>query len=226
MKLVDSVKELLLKNSAGLFRDLWREDLGKIFTEVKHDLKELSKTGVEGLSSWRRGGYQFNVRESLADSAETLLVLKLLPNRLQKGFGHFKDDFRREFDALSDQKEKTIFVFKVVGALTAFTVGPLYGLRKDALGFSFPGIRLKNAFTRLLVAELVFRISRLFILRFLDQLLEQMSDEEEVKHLKYFQGILRDSKPGSEMEFEQNDSAVAIVDALKSFILTGVRNSR
>lgn len=222
MNLADSVKYILKNKSQNFVKELWKEDLKFILKDLGQDLTHLMKSGSTSLKSFKNSGYQFNIKEALESGSDSLLILKVLPGRIRKGFSLFKDEFIEELEKRPDQKQKTIFCLKVIGALSSFTVGTIYNLKIGKTDFSLVGLKRRNAFTRFLVAELIFKISQRLIQKFLIELESQVTDKDDLNHVRYFKELLADR---SMKELETSDSSIEMVDSLKTYIMKGQWNT-
>lgn len=223
MNIADSLKHIL-KNRGHVFSDFWKDDIKRILLEVSADLKNLYGESRSTINQVRKDGLKFNVQEMLDAGADSLLIMKIMPSRIKDGFQFFKEELSSELEALPDQKQKTIFTLKVIGALTSFTVSTIYTIKKGAPDFKIKGLKKTNAFTQFLIAEIIFRISHSLIQKFLKELESHVTDPDELKHIHYFQELLRErvkkDNPDHE-EHQVNDRAIEIVENLKKYIMTG-----
>ncbi len=222
MNLADSVKYILKNKSQNFVKELWKEDLKIILKDLGQDFSHLVKSGSTSLKSFKNNGYQINIKEALESGSDSLLIIKVLPGRIRKGFSLFKDEFIEELENQPDQKQKTIFCLKVIGALSSFTVGTIYNLKIGKTDFSLVGLKRRNAFTRFLVAELIFKISQRLIQKFLIELETQLTDKDDLNHVRYFKELLADR---SLAKIETSDSSIEMVDNLKAYIMKGQWNT-
>jgi dsDNA-binding SOS-regulon protein len=227
MNLADSMKSVL-KNKSHVFSEFWKDDLKIVLTEVQNDLSRMVKDGKETIQSLKKDGIKINLKEMAESGADALLIFKVLPGRIKDGFTYFKDDLVEELESLPGQKQKTIFSLKVIGAVISFTIGIIYNIKKGRSDFSIKGLKRMNAFTQFIVAELVFKISQLILLRFLNEIEKQVTEPDELKHIRYFRELLSDrEKAEAENEVlssaEPGDRAIEIVEDLKKYIMTGKR---
>lgn len=231
MNLAESVKYVLKSKSQHLFGDFWRDDFKNILNEFKHDIAHLFKTSGQHFSQFRKEGLKISIREMLTSASDILAVFKIVPRRVKEGFKFFRDDFVSEIEKQSDQKQKTVYVLKVLGALSSFIIGAIYNLKVGQADFNFVGLKRKSAFTQFLVAELVFKISQVLIVRFLTEVEKHVEDPDELNNVRYFRALFSDrDKMESEREnlpedVPKDDPAIVIVDNLKSYIMTGKRLS-
>lgn len=228
MNLADSLKSVLKNRSHHIFNDLWKEDVLRILREIGNDVAHMAKSGVSSVRNIRQHGIKFNFKETLESGADALLILKVLPERIREAFKYFNYDFHDELEKISDPKLKKIFVLKVFGALTSFTIGSIYSVRKTATEFSMKGLRRRNAFTQFIIAEVIFKLSQLFIHKFLNEVEKLVTDEEDLKNIRYFKELVSDRSQMQEnanemQDLEVTDPAILVVQNLKNFIMTGKR---
>lgn len=222
MNLSESMKFVLRSKIPNIFSEFWKEDFKSILRDIQQDLGGILKSHPDekthgNLTEWR---------ESALDAAT---IIRHAPKRVKNGFAFFREDFLEELEKQKDSKEKTVFCLKVLGALTSFAVSAVYGVRRAKLNFSLPNRRSRNVFAQFLAAELVFKLSRLFIHRFILEVEKQISDPEELNKLKFYKIILNDKSANPLNELppgEPGDKAFEIVESLKNFILNGERRDQ
>lgn len=230
MNVAESMKHVLKNQSQALFTNFWKDDLKVILLEMKSDVRKLVSEGPSRFKSLKKKGFKNTITDVFEATVDTVTVFRLIPKRLKQGFQFFREDFLEELEKLEDQKLKTMFSLKVIGALSSFAVGAFYGFKKSQTDISFKGLRRKGAFTQYIVMELVFRVSHLFILRFINEIEKNITDQDESKKLKYFKRMLSDPKNvkpenGIEPSLEV-DKSFEIVEDLKNYVITGERNTR
>lgn len=228
MNLADSLKSVLKNKSHHIFSDMWKEDVTRIVRDIGTDIAQLAKSGAGSLRHIKQHGLKFNFKESLESGADALLILKVLPERIREAFKFFNYDFHDELEKIHDPKLKKIFVLKVFGALTSFTIGSIYTVRKSATEFSMKGLRRRNAFTQFIIAEVIFKLSQLFIHKFLHEVEKLVTDDEDLKNIRYFKELVTDRSQMQEnaekmQNLEETDSAILVVQNLKNYIMTGKR---
>jgi hypothetical protein len=220
MNVADSMKNVL-KHKSHLLTEHLKEDITLIMKEVSDDMSrmlEASKTSVKHLKKQK---IKITFQEVKDAASDGLVILKILPHRISEGFHYFKEDLISELDSFPDQKEKTLFSIKVIGALTSFTLGTVYNVKKGNLNFSINGLKKVNTFTQFVFAEIVFKITRLLLLRFLNEVEKGVSESEDVSNITYFKELL--SNKSDEDHAESGDPAIEIVENLKKYIMTGKR---
>lgn len=229
MNLADSVKYIIKNKSSHVVKELWKEDLKTIILDVANDLTYFMRRAPTSLKSFKKHKHKINAKELLESTADSLLIIKVLPGRIKRGFSFFKEDFLIEMEKLPDQKHKTIFVLKVFGAISGFAIGTFYNLNIGKTDFALVGLRRRNAFTRFLVAELIFKISRRMMQRFLNELEQVVSEKDDMDHVRYFKELLADRTKAMELikgnPIEPGDRAIEIVESLKTYIMKGHWNS-
>lgn len=228
MNIADSMKNVLRTKSQIIFNDIWRDDLKNILMDISDDISHMIKSGASSFKNLKRNKFRFNFKEMVDSGTDALLIFKVLPGRVKDGFMHFKDDLQHELEKLEDSKHKTFFCLKVFGALSSFTIGTIYGFKRGTADFTIKGLKRKNAFTQFIVAEIVFKISQLFIQRFLDEVEKEVNDPDELKNLRYFKELISsrsklENHKNSEPDELPGDPAIIIVENLKTYIMTGKR---
>jgi hypothetical protein len=226
MNLADSMKNVL-KHKSHIFTNFWKEDLMQIFTEVGHDFGDMIKNSGSSFKKLKENGVKVSAHEFMDSASDTILIFKVLPSRIKDGFHYFKEDLTSELEIQTDQKQKTIFSLKVIGALTGFTLGVIYNVKKGkSSDFSLKGLRRSNAFTQFIVAEIVFKVTQLIIQRFLIELEKEVTEPDDLKHIVYFRELLTNREKVDETALQlpaNGDRAIEIVDNLKKYIMTGKR---
>jgi hypothetical protein len=221
MNLTESMKYVFKNKGTNLLSDFWKEDLRSILREVKDDVTHAFNTSSDkkfrpNLSDWRDSAF------------DALTIIRHTPHRVKKGFAYFQEDFLKELENQKDSKEKAIFCLKVLGALTSFAISAAYGVRKARVDMYLPGIKnSRSAFTQFLLTELILKMSRLFIMRFISEVEKQISDVEELKKLDFFKKMLSENQKqdvDEVIEAMPGDKAFEIVESLKSYVMTGKKH--
>jgi hypothetical protein len=142
-------------------------------------------------------------------TSESFITAKALPARINEGFRFFRRDFFRQLELLSSNKEKMMFVTKVMGSLTSLLLGLMYhtNLRR-------------NNFTRLALRSIVFYTTRLYFIRFLEEVEKEMSSKDEAEGVFFLKELLLNQNYIPAFFLFENDS-IDIVENLKKYIMTG-----
>ncbi len=159
--------------------------------------------------------------------AQRIKKTKMIPTRIRKGLVYFKNDFTYQLELFSDQHQRTLFVFKVIGALATIFLTTVYNLQRSQRGLNFRKLRSPNFLANLVLAEIGFKYARILVLRILNEVEMKMKIGEDLAHLHYFKGLIMNNerpthKMGSIHE-SQSDPAIKIVENLKKYIMTGKR---
>lgn len=227
MNLAESMKHVLMAKGQMIFTQFWKDDLTLIARDFKKDFVDLGKSSRHKLKTLKRQSIKETALEIKESAVDTVLIFKVIPGRIRDGFIIFQDQLLAELESLPDQKQKTIFCLKVIGALGGSTLSAFRGMRKGGNSLNFSGLRIRNAFTHYVVTELVFKLSQVFILRFLSEVEKELTDEHDRKNIKFFKDILSDNARLEESELfhetplEPGDRALAIVEGLRNYIMTG-----
>lgn len=227
MNIVDSIKHVL-KNNEGesFFVMFWKKDLSVYLLEMGKTLKSAFGSKDSLMKSYKDKGLNGSLKGMKDSAVDTAIVLKNAPRRVQEAFSYFRDDLVRELEELPDQKQRAIFCMKIIGALTSFSLGAVQNIKRSRRDQPFLGLKNKNALTQFLMAEVVLKVSQLFILRFMSEIETQLDSEDEIRRLRYFKTLLKNAADPdfgpSDTDLDQ-DEAIHIVEALKNYILTGQR---
>lgn len=223
MNLSESILHVLRKESASVFKTLWKDDVKNVLVSIRRDFVEFYGSGHEFVRSLKKEGVKSTWKEARESLSETVDLIKVLPLRIRKGFQYFKDDFIEELENRPDPKEKTVFSLKVIGALTSYTLSGLYGVKKARTELRAPGLSQKKIFTKFLMAEIIFKVTQLFVLRFLEEVEKQELGNEDLKRISYFKNLLANPDAAEKEADLHQDEAIEIVDKLKYYILSGER---
>jgi hypothetical protein len=211
MKLGDAVKEVLKKRSGVVIKETLFQDSKWMLSFLRAEARALSQSGS-------------NIRALKASVQNALLgtkeLLRVLPARVRDGLNFFREDFLYELDQKTDGREKTEFCFKVLGALASDLAEMMYSFKAGKANLAFKGFRRSSPFTLLLAQALVLRFLTSFLHRLLSEVEAGVSDVKDRTRIKYLKDligrdILQVDSPG--------DEAIEIVEKLKNYILTGVR---
>lgn len=231
MNLAESMMFVLKNKSQNIFSSFWKNDVKLVLKDTKNDMGRLIKSGSGKFQEFKKQSFKENVADIKDSTLDAVTIFRVLPGRIKQGFIYFHEDLLNQLESLPEQKNKTIFCLKVIGVLSSFTLSALYGAQKTKSDLSLRGLKRTNAFTQMLAAELIMRISQVFVLRFITEVEGQMSDNKELKKLRYFKSLLSDGSKNVKVDalvdepLEEGDPAVVIVESLRTFILTGVRHS-
>ncbi len=227
MNLAESMKYVLKNKGQNLFSTFWKEDVKIVLKDMKKDMGQLVKSGSGKIKEFKKQSLKETVADIKDSALDAVTIFRILPSRIKQAFIYFREDLLKELEDLPEQKDKTIFCLKIIGVLSSFTLTALYGAKKTRGDLSLKGLKRTTAFTQMLAAELVMRVSQVFVLRFISEVESQMSDDEELKKLRYFKSLLSDGSKNfqafKDEPLEEGDAAVRIVESLRTFILTGVR---
>lgn len=222
MNIAESMKAIL-KDKTHIFTDYWKEDIKLVLEEVSKDFFHMASSGKETIKNLRHNGMQFSFKDVKEAASDVFVILKFLPGRIVTGIHYFKEDLTKEMEEQPDQKHKTVFVLKVLGALTSFTLGTLYQVKRGQVEFSIRGLKNRNLVTQFIFAEILFKLTSLFVHRLLNELDEHVSTDEEKENIAYFRQLLARRTENEEESVHDPDHAIQIVENLKNYIMTGER---
>jgi hypothetical protein len=227
MNLSESMKHVLKNKTQNLFSDFWKEDLKLIITDLKDDFTHFNKSGLSRLKSLKNFKLKDAAREVRESTVDTLEIFKIMPRRMKDAFTLFREEVLTEMEGLPDGKERAIFGLKLLGALGTSALGFFYGMKRASTGASFRGLRLRSAFAQYVISEFVFKVTQLFILRFLKEVEAELSEEGDVKRIRFFKDLLshqdkwEDGDLPDDTRLEPGDRALEIVESLKNYIIMG-----
>lgn len=216
MNLSEAMAHVLRHQGQSILQGFWKEDLAAILGGVLAEGSSLFRESRE-----KARGFSFTkVPSAIVESAREILeVSRVMPRRIRKGLENFQDDLMKELDQKSDAKEKAIFCLRIMGVLSSSTFGTFYSLRNSGKGLSLGNIKVKSALAKFLVAELVLRSLRLFFLRFLREVEKELTNKDDIDHVRYFQGLMGSESAPVENEIPVDDPAFRITDRLRRTIL-------
>lgn len=227
MNFADSLKHVLKYKTQNILSEFWKRDLKIILAGFGDDIAQMYKSGTSAFQQIRSEGMKISFAEVKDSLSDTLLILRVLPSRMKQGFVYLKEDLLTEMDKQTDAKQKAIFSFKILGALVSFTLGIFYNVQKGKAELNLRGLKRSNAFTKFIVAELIFKISQHFLLRILTEVEAELTESEDKKNIRYFRQLLsaRKDLPETSEKIIQGDSSLDIIENFKHFIMTGKRRS-
>lgn len=217
MNLADSIK-LVLKNGQSKINIFLNEDVKIILQDFFLDWIKSLRDYKFIAKRFKEVGIKVTLSDLAASIKNLIIIFKYLPKRIIEGLLYFRADFLDELENCDDPKEKTILSLKVFGALTHFIIKSFYEIKKGDTKIKIKGMSSINAITHLIIAELVFKITSLFLIRFFETLESQVSSEDAKNHFIYLKQLL------SKKEIDENlDISVLIVEKFKKYIMTGER---
>jgi hypothetical protein len=222
MNLSESVKFVLKNKAQNIFQLMVKEDLKKSIKEIPANVAAFTRYSNRAIR-------RFSVKESLSEVKSsvygTALLIKVIPQRTNEGMKFFFQDFNRELDQLSDPKERTVFCMKVLAGLSKFALSTAYDVGLGdikLLGFG----RSKVAYSRAIVAKLIFKTLQSFIVRFIDEVEKEIENQDDLNQLETLKKIVLDDSGNAIDKFfdgitDPDDRAFKLVDNLRSYIVTG-----
>lgn len=228
MNLADSLKHVLKNKSQHILSEFLSRDLKIILSNFGDDISKMYKSGKSSLKNLKNDGLKLSFKEMGESITDAFLIMKVMPGRIKEAFVYFKEDLLVELEQQTDPKGKALLSFKVLGALTSFILGVIYNVKRGQTEFSMKGLKHRNAFTKFIVAELIFKITQHFFLRFLQELEQELTDPDDLKNVRYFRQLLSDqAQPGEEsFDSDGGDRTIEMVEDFKHYILTGKRKDR
>ena len=194
---------------------------------IKEDIKNFSF--FEKLRKYKRHDFslKYSVDEFKNSIGSTVLIFKVLPNRIRNGFRLFTQDLLRELELLPDQKKKTIFSLKVLAGISQFALSSAYDLGVGESKLLRIG-KSKKLMTNMIISKIMFKTIQAFIVRLVTEMEKEVTDVEELKILQNFRNMILDDSVNAIDKFFDSmtvpgDQAFTIVENFKKYILTGER---
>jgi|SRR5690606_37361975 len=228
MNLTDAVKKVLKTKSKMILQNFWRDDLIVIFSEVGEDILSLGRVGKSSLLHLKKSNPKNSVVKILTTGKDVVVLFKVVPQRVKEGFKYFKQDFLEELEKLENSRQKSTFIIKTMGALVSMALPGLYKVRKTKKSFVVKNLKSKNAFVQFVFYQLAFKVTQLITYRFLEALEEELTDENDLKNIRYFKSLITGGSHNYERlnELEKSksgDPGFEILERFKHFIMTGER---
>lgn len=209
MSLTKSMKHIFIKKNHSTIKQFLTSDIKKFLQEIERDPRLFQL-----------------VKDIKISALDILEIMRVVPARIKTAYKLFKNDLLNELHSIPDSKHKTLFGLKVVGALSSFSVGTFVTAKNSKLGM-FPGIKKQNLATQLLIAHIILKVTHALVLHLIDELEENITDEEELKTLRYFRMILTNPAEWDKFQdtnqLNENDEAFKIVNSFKNYLMTGQR---
>ncbi len=219
MNLGEAMTSVLRTKGQNLIHDFWKEDLASIVGGV---LRDAASTFRDGKSKWKN----FSLREAPGKIAGTVAevyeITRVMPGRIKFGLSQFQSEMAEELDKKSDSREKALFCLQVIGILSSSTLSTYSNLRSPGKSLSIRRLKIRSAAAQFVLAELLLRSLKLFLLRFLKELEKEVTDEADLNHVRYFIRLLKDgSTPEDAPQGPGAEAAFKITENLKKNILNG-----
>lgn len=232
MNLSESMKHVLKNKTQSLFSEFWKEDIQLIISDLKADLIHFNKSGRSRLRALKDFRLKDGLRDVRESAVDTLEIFKVMPRRMKDAFSAFREEVLAEMEIMPEGKDRAIFGLKILGALGTSALGFFYGMKRASSSTRFKGIQVRNAFTQYIISEFVFKVTQLFILRFLKEVESELSEDGDVKKIRFFKELLSrqdrwdDENLPEGTALEPGDRALEIVENLKNYIINGSSNEK
>lgn len=219
MNLGEAVTHILRTRGQNLLRDFWKEDLSSVVGGVIADSVSLYRESRTGLLNFSLRKLPGTIGASARDLA---FVVRHTPGRIKRGLGEFQKDFLGELEKKPDRTEKALFCLRVLGILASTSVSAAYQLNKGkALGTV--KLRPRSVMAQFIVAELLARTLRLFVVRLLNEVEKEVTSASDLENVRYLRKILSEdgATPTELSDLAADDPAFRITEKLKKIILNG-----
>lgn len=219
MNLGEAMAFVMRTKGQSLIQNFWKEDLASIVGNVVGDAATAFR---EGKSKWKN----FSLKETPGRVANTFAeiyeISRVMPGRIRFGLSEFQKDMTEELDRKRDSREKALFCLQVIGILSRSTLSTYYNLRSPGKDLSIRRLQLRSALAQFVLAELLLRSLRLFLLRYLREVEKELAGEDDLNHVRYFIRLLKEGDtPEDAPQGPGVESAFRITERLKKNILNG-----
>lgn len=208
MDLSQAMKYVLKNRSANILSDF-----------KKNDLKKISQESF-GLLADKRITHPKHALKGLRSMFAGLVhILNGFPGRVKKGFTILKNEFLYELEKMPEQKDKTMFCLKFIGALSRMSLGSIYDLKTLKLGG-----KSKYTLLQMMLIGICLEAIKMILVRFLDEVEKVMTNSDEIKTIRYIKKMIWTHNPEPEMDWgpsQDNDRVFIMVENFKQFILHG-----
>ncbi len=219
MNLGEAMTFVLRSKGQGILQDFWKEDIIRVLSDVVSNSARLldgSRNSLRGVSLKELPG---NI---VSSGVEVIQISRVMPGRIKKALAGFQSDMIQELDLRNDPKEKAMLCLKVFGVLSSSTLGTFYNIPIPGKELSLGKFRIRSAFAKFLLAELVLRSVRAFLKRFLSEVEKELTDDADLIQVRYFRRILDGGEPeASPVGAGAEDPAFRMADKFRKTILNG-----
>lgn len=214
MNLSDSMRFVLRHRGPALLSNFWKEDLLSVCRDTYREIVDLK----------HKSKHKIITGEWKDSFIESFQIIKIIPRRVNQALAYLREDLALEFESRTDAKDRSLFCIQVFRELLKFCLSTFSTVQSGGyLGLG----KKRNQYTHLLMTRLIYRLSRSFILRFLDEVEGQMDAPEEKGQLRSFRAVLLDDSDLSIQkvidDFGAEDNVRSIVENFKKYVLTGER---
>jgi hypothetical protein len=217
MNIVESMKHVLKNKRKSIFSVLVKEDLFNYIKTISTDIASITKQR------------NFSVKNSFKIAKESvqdyLLLIKAIPQRVNDGSRIFGLEFISELEKLTDPKQKTVFCMKVLAGMSKLALSSAYDLGLGEAKLIGLG-KSRKMVANVVVTRVLFKAIQSFIIRFIEEIENEVTDPEELIKIRGFKETVLDYSGNAIDKFfdgvtDPGDRAFVIVDNFKRFVLTG-----
>ena len=220
MHLGEAMTFVLKTKGQTILQGFWKEDLVGILSDVVSNSARIFDGSRDRLKNVSLKELPGNILQA---SQEIIHISRVMPGRIKKGLSEFQDDLIHELDNRKDQKEKALFCFKLFGVLSSSTISTFYNIPVPGKG----RLRIRSAFAKFLIAELILRSLRTFLSRFLNEVEKELQLEGDIEHVRYFRRLMDGSEvAGENVGPTAEDPAFRMADKFRNTILNGDDETR
>lgn len=219
MNLGEAMAFVLRTKGQNIIQNFWKEDLASIVGDVVSDAVTAFR---DGKSIWRNLSLRDTPGKIASAISEVYEISRVMPGRIKFGLTELQRELTEELDKKSDSREKALFCLQVIGILSSSTLGTYYNLRSPGKNLSIRRLPVRSAVAQFVLAELLLRSLKLFLLRFLRELEKEITNDDDLNHVKYFILLLKDGNAAEDTSQGPGvEAAFRITENLKKNILNG-----
>ena len=224
MNLGEAMTFVFKSKGQNILQDFWKEDVIQILSDVISGSSRLFKGGHSRLKNVSLKDLPRNL---VSSGKEVMHISRVMPGRMKKALSGLQSDMLNELDLRSDSKEKALFCLKVFGVLSSSTFTTLPNIPALGKELSLGKIRVRSAFAKFILAELIFRFVSAFLRRFLNEVERELTEEADLAQLRYFRRVLDGGEAvGIQVNSNNEDSAFRMADKFRNTIFNGDDESR
>ena len=217
MNFGEAMTFVLKSKGQTILQDFWKEDLISILSDVVANSARLFEGGRHKLKNISLKELPGNI---VSSGIEIIHISRVMPGRIKKALSEFQKDLVHELDLRIDPKEKALFCLKVFGVLSSSTISTFYNIPVPGNELKLGKLRIRSAFAKFLLAELILRSMRAFLKRFLNEVEKELTEESDLVQARYFRRLLEGGEPEVKSDgTSAEDPAFRMADKFRNTIL-------
>ncbi len=217
MNFGEAMTFVLKSKGQTILQDFWKEDLISILSDVVANSARLFEGSREKLKNTSLRDLPGNI---VSSGLEIIHISRVMPGRIKRALSDFQKDMVHELDLRHDPKEKALFCLKVFGVLSSSTISTFYNIPVPGNELKLGKLRIRSAFAKFLLAELILRSMRAFLKRFLSEVEKELTEESDLVQARYFRRLLDGNEPEvRDHATNIEDPAFSMADRFRNTIL-------